>query len=415
MQAEIITIGDEILIGQIVDTNSAWIAKELNKIGVELAFITSIADDIDVIVESLHTASKRSQIVLITGGLGPTKDDLTKKALCKYFDDKLVERSAALDNVKRLFGEVLKKPMNALNVAQAMMPSTAEILHNEFGTAPGMWFEKDNLIYVSMPGVPYEMKAIMQHYVLPKVQKKGKLPTIYHKTLLTVGLGESVIAERISDWEDQLPKHIKLAYLPSIGRVRLRLSARAFRPQESLEQEVDEKIAELHQRIGEIIVGEDVQNSFPAIAAELLKRNAASLSTAESFTGGTLGAAMVEIPGASKIFKGSIVSYLPEIKQSVLQVPQEIIEKHGEVSAEVAIAMAANAQKIMQSDYALSSTGNAGPDSLSPDLPIGLAFIGIATPNKVFAVECHLGNHRDKVMRAAVSRAYELLQKELLE
>jgi nicotinamide-nucleotide amidase len=414
MFAEIITIGDEILIGQIVDTNSTYISKALNKIGVSVYQITSVQDDREQILEALKTAQQHADIVIITGGLGPTKDDITKTTLAEYFDDTLVQSDAVLKNIEHLWEKYIKKPLSQLNIDQALIPSKSVALMNYYGSAPGMWFENNGKVVVSLPGVPYEMKALMENQVIPKLQKTYNFPYIIHKTLLTHGLGESALVERIEVWEDRLPKFIKLAYLPNLGRVRLRLTGK-LTDKDKLLNEIDNQIKILLPQIEDIFVGYEDDETIESLIGKLLIAHGKTLATAESCTGGKIAEAITSIPGASNYFKGSIVSYATEAKINLLHVSEDLIEEFSVVSTQVAEAMAANAQKIFNVDYAIATTGNAGPDKGDSTADVGTVCIAIATKNRVYAEEFQLGNHRIKVINKAVNKAFEMLQKEILK
>mgnify|MGYP000639830856 CR=1 FL=1 len=414
MQAEIITIGDEILIGQIVDTNSAYISKQLNKIGVSVYQITSVQDDKAHILKSLKEAEDNADIVIITGGLGPTKDDITKKTLAEYFNDELVQSDAVLKNIEHIWKTYVKKPLAQVNIDQASVPSKAKVLMNEFGSAPGMWLEKNKKVFISLPGVPYEMKALMENHVIPKLRATFNFPYIKHTTLLTYGLGESSLAARIEEWEDNLPDFIKLAYLPGLGRVRLRLSAKAL-DKEIVEAEMKKQVDALLPQIQDIFAGYETDESLEAIVGKQLTHMGLSLATAESCTGGKIAESFTSIPGASKYFKGSVVSYATEAKIEVLNIPKTIIDRHSVVSKEVAEAMAENALKLFNTDYAIATTGNAGPDKGDSDAEVGTVFIAIANKKAVYSEEFNFGNHRKKVIRKAVNKAFEMLQKEILK
>lgn len=414
MQAEIITIGDEILIGQVIDTNSAFIAKQFNKIGVSVYQITSVQDDKEHILKSLKEAEDNADIIIITGGLGPTKDDITKHTLCEYFQDELVHNEDVLQNVESIFAKFSSTPISLVNRNQALVPSKAIALMNKFGTAPGMWFEKNNKVFVSLPGVPFEMKALIDDEVIPRLRKQFQFPYILHQTLLTYGLGESALAERIELWEDQLPKFIKLAYLPSPGRVRLRLSAKAMDKQ-LVETEMKKQVALLLPQIADVFVGYDTDQSIEAVIGQQLIRMGKTVATAESCTGGKIAELFTANAGASNYFKGSIVSYATEAKINVLNIPEAIIKVHSVVSHEVAQAMASSVLKLMQTDYAIATTGNAGPTKGDADIEVGTVIIAIATKNNVYSEEFNFGNHRVKVINKAVNKAFEMLQKEILK
>ena len=414
MQAEIITIGDEILIGQIVDSNSAFISKELNKIGVSVYQITSIQDDKDHILKSLKEAGERSSVVIITGGLGPTKDDVTKHTLCEFFEDELVRDDAVLSHIEELFKKYITTPISDLNREQAMVPSRAAVLHNTFGTAPGLWMKKGNTAYVSLPGVPYEMKGLMTKSVLPKIIEEYHRPHIVHKTIMTYGMGESAIAEKLEDWENNLPSFIKFAYLPNLGRVRLRLSAKGENKEELIAG-IEEQVKKLYPLIGEIIYGEEEEDgNVEKQIGTLLTNKKMTLATAESFTGGGIAERITTVPGASNYFKGGIVCYATAVKVNVLGVPQELIDKHSVVSEEVAISMANNVKNKLGTDFAIATTGNAGPTKGDSDADVGTVYIGISTPNGAFAQKFVMGRHRERVVKKSVNKAFELLYKEIL-
>jgi len=414
MKAEIITIGDEILIGQIVDTNSAFIAKELNKIGVSVYQITSVQDDKTHILEAFEAAESTVDIVIITGGLGPTKDDITKKTLAQYFEDVLVYDEAVLDNIKHLWKHFVKQPLLQANIDQSLVLSKATALMNKSGSAPGMWIEKNNTIFISLPGVPYEMKALMNDEVLPRISKKFKRPYILHKTLLTYGLGESVIAERIKEWESALPDSVKLAYLPNLGRVRLRLSSKGF-DKPAIIKGVDAQIETLLPLINDIFVGYEEQSSIEQIIGNQLVKLGKTLSVAESCTGGEIAENITAYDGASAYFKGGIVAYATESKIDILKVDPKLISQHSVVSSEVAEAMAQNVRKVFNSDYGIATTGNAGPTKGDSDAEIGTVCIAIATPNGVFSQEFNFGKQRLRVVQKAVTMAFTLFQKEIFK
>jgi len=414
MQAEIITIGDEILIGQIVDSNSAFIAKELNKIGVSVYQITSIQDDREHILKSLKEAGERSSVVIITGGLGPTKDDVTKHTLCEFFDDELVRDESVLSHIEELFRKYISTPISDLNREQAMVPTKATVLHNSYGTAPGLWMKKGETAFVSLPGVPYEMKNLMLKSVLPKIVEDYERPHIVHRTILTYGLGESAVAEKLEDWENNLPPYIKFAYLPSLGSVRLRLSAKGG-DKAALMAGIDEQVKKLYPLIGDIIYGEEEEDGrVEKQIGALLKDKKMTLSTAESFTGGSIAERITAVPGASNYFKGSMVCYATEAKVKVLGVPQALIDAHSVVSEEVAVAMAQNAKEKLGTDFAIATTGNAGPTKGDSNVEVGTVYIGISSPKRTFAQKFVMGKHRERVVEKSVNKAFELLYKEIL-
>lgn len=413
MKATIVTIGDEILIGQIVDTNSGYIAKALDKIGIQTHEMLSISDDKKHILETFGRLQNQVDLVIITGGLGPTKDDITKKTFCDYFEDELVEDQVVLAHVTQIIEGFYKRPINQLNKEQALVPSKCEVLFNKMGTAPGMWMKKDNTVFISLPGVPYEMKYLIDHEIVPKLVKEYQRPYIVHKTILTYGQGESMVAERIEAWENNLPHFIKLAYLPAPGRVRLRLTARGEN-KEVLEKSVQENVVSLEEIIGDIIVGFDEDETIEVVVGRLLVASGKTLATAESCTGGKIAQMITSVAGASGYFKGSIVSYSNEAKIDILGVEADLIAQHDVVSAEVAVAMATNVKRLLQTDYALATTGNAGPTSEPGKAEVGMVFIALATPDKVLVSEFNFGQPREKVIDRAVNKALEMLQQAIL-
>jgi nicotinamide-nucleotide amidase len=414
MKAAIITIGDEILIGQIVDTNSAFIAKSLDKIGVEVAEMLSISDDKKHILDTFAQLQNKVDVVIVTGGLGPTKDDVTKKTFCEYFDDELVVDQKVLAHVTELIEGFYKRPISQLNKDQALVPSTCTVLHNKVGTAPGMWMKKENTVFISLPGVPYEMKYLVEEEIIPKIVREYKRPYIIHKTILTYGQGESLVAERIEQWENNLPEFIKLAYLPNPGRVRLRLTARGTNKEE-LEEAIESNVQSLDAIIHDIIVGYEENETIETVIGKLLTKQNKTISTAESCTGGRIASLLSAVPGSSSYFKGSVVSYATEVKINVLGIPQNLIDRFSVVSAEVASAMALSVKDLLKTDYALSTTGNAGPSKGDSDAEIGTVFIALATPDGVIVEEFNFGQPREKVIDRASVKSLEILQKEILK
>ncbi|WP_024771297.1 CinA family nicotinamide mononucleotide deamidase-related protein [Aquimarina macrocephali] len=413
MLAEIITIGDEILIGQIIDSNSAFIGKELNKIGIDVHQISSIKDDKQHILDAIAEANNRVDVVLITGGLGPTKDDITKHTICEYFEDTLVENKDVLAHVERLFAKYISTPISEVNRQQALVPSKSTVLMNLYGTAPGMWLEKENKVFISMPGVPYEMKGLMKDEVLPRLQKRFNRPYIIHKTILTYGMGESAVAEKIEDWENDLPPFIKLAYLPNLGRVRLRLSARGG-DKKLLEDTIENKISALNLIIGDIIVGYEEDETIEARIGQLLIKQGKTLSVAESCTGGKIAQSFTANAGASAYFNGGAVTYATQSKIDILGIDPEIIKKYTVTSIEVAEAMAIAAKEKFKSDYAIGTTGNAGPTKGDGDVEVGTVFIAIASPKGVFSEKYVFSNLRERTIGKAVNKSFELLLNALL-
>ena len=413
MKATIVTIGDEILIGQIVDTNSGYIAKALDKIGVQTTEMLSISDDKNHILDTFASLQDKVDLVIITGGLGPTKDDITKKTFCDYFEDVFVRNQEVEDHIVALFTKLNFIPTQ-INKDQALLPSKALVLKNNYGTAAGMWMKKGKTVFVSMPGVPYEMKGIVNEELIPKIISEYKRPYIVHKTILTYGQGESMVAERIENWENNLPEYIKLAYLPSPGRVRLRLTARGEN-EEVLQKAILENIQSLTIIIGDIIVGFDEDETIEVIIGRLLREQGKTIATAESCTGGKIAQVLTSVAGASNYFRGSVVSYATDTKISVLGVSAQTIDEFTVVSAAVASEMALGIQKLMKADYAIATTGNAGPSKGDADAEIGTVFIALATPETVFVSAFNFGQPRDKVIDRTTNKALEILQKEILK
>ncbi|SDX68826.1 CinA family nicotinamide mononucleotide deamidase-related protein [Flavobacterium degerlachei] len=414
MKATIVTIGDEILIGQIVDTNSSFIAKSLDKIGVEINEMISISDDKSHILNTFLTLQNTVDLVIVTGGLGPTKDDVTKKTFCDYFEDELIVDQEVLAHVTEMIEGFYKRPITQINKDQALVPSKCTVLHNQVGTAPGMWMKKENTVFISLPGVPYEMKYLVENEIIPKVVREYKRPYIIHKTILTYGQGESLVSERIEAWENSLPGFLKLAYLPSPGSVRLRISARGT-SKEILELALEEYVISLDAIINDIIVGYEEEETIEFQLGEMLKKTGKTLSTAESCTGGKIAASLTSVAGASNYFKGSVVSYATEVKMDVLELPESLINEFSVVSAEVASAMALGVKKIMKTDYAIATTGNAGPSKGDENAEIGTVFIAIATPNEVIVKEYNFGQPREKVIDRAVIKSLEMLKEEFFK
>jgi nicotinamide-nucleotide amidase len=414
MKAAVVTVGDEILIGQITDTNSGYIAKALDKIGIGVFEMLSISDDRRHILDTLAFLQNRVDVVIITGGLGPTKDDITKKTLCEYFDDHLVVNEAVLEHVIALIEKAMQRPASQMNKDQALVPSKSTVLHNAVGTAPGIWMKRGDTVYISLPGVPYEMKHIIDNEVVPKLISEFERPYIIHKTIMTYGQGESLVAERIEAWENNLPDFIKLAYLPAPGRVRLRLSARGVE-EALLRSRIEKETVAVSALIGDIIVGYDEDETIEVVLGRLLKQKGLTLATAESCTGGRIAQMLTSIAGASAYFKGSMVTYATEAKVTILGVPGALIEEHSVVSAAVAEAMAANAKKMFNADYAIATTGNAGPDKGEAAVEVGTVYIAIATPTSVYSKKLELGQPREKVIDRAAGKALEMIYQEILK
>ncbi|MES2484652.1 MAG: CinA family nicotinamide mononucleotide deamidase-related protein [Bacteroidota bacterium] len=414
MKAAIVTVGDEILIGQITDTNSGYIAKALDKVGVSVYEMLSVSDDRLHILQTLAFLQNRVDVVIITGGLGPTKDDITKTTLCEYFDDHLVRDEAVEAHVIELIERAMKRPASQVNKDQALVPSKCTVLHNAFGTAPGMWLKRADTVFISLPGVPYEMKGLIDNEVIPKLVAEYERPYIIHKTIMTYGQGESLVAERIEEWENNLPEFIKLAYLPSPGKVRLRLSARGT-DEALLLNAIENETAGLKAIIGDIIVGYDEGETIEVMVGRLLKQQGKTLATAESCTGGKIAQMITSVPGSSAYFMGSAVTYATESKVDILKIEQQLIDVFSVVSAKVAEAMALKAKKLFGSDYAISTTGNAGPAKGDSPAEVGTVFIGLATPTGVYSYKYELGQPREKVINRAAEKGLELIYQEILK
>ncbi|WP_341225552.1 competence/damage-inducible protein A [uncultured Arcticibacterium sp.] len=382
INAEVITIGDEILYGQITDTNSQWISGELDKIGVRTIRKTSIGDEKQEILDILTEAQKRADILIFTGGLGPTKDDITKKTIAEFFNDTLALNETALENVRELF-ESRGFELTEINRQQAFIPTKATYLNNAVGTAPGMWFNENGKIIVSMPGVPFEMKYLMENEVLPRLRKHFKTPFILHKIIRTIGIGESFLASKIENWEDALPPHIKLAYLPSLGQVKLRLTGFGD-DKEKLKADIEAEAEKVYPTLGKNLFSKD-NEELELVLADLLLKEKATLATAESCTGGYLAHTLTANSGSSAYYLGSVISYSNEAKMDLLGVKKETLEAHGAVSEETVIQMAEGARKALNSTYALATSGIAGPGGGTDEKPVGTIWIACAGPEKTVA------------------------------
>jgi len=416
MNVEIINIGDELLIGQVINTNASWMAEQLNLSGFSVSQVTVIRDDREHILESLAGAEMRAGIVLISGGIGPTKDDITKHTLCEFFRTRLVFNEAAYRDVEEIFAR-RGYAVTELNRQQAELPENCTGIPNKAGTARGMWFEKDRTgggktIFVSMPGVPFEMKGMMTGYVIPRLKEIFHTPFIYHRTLLTQGIGESFLAAHIENWESALPGNIKLAYLPQPGIVRLRLSGTGSQEQ-MVRKQVDAEAAKLENLTAEYLFGYD-EDTLEEIIGKLLKANNETLATAESCTGGYIAHLITSIPGSSAYFKGSVVPYANQIKRKILGIKAETLEKYGAVSMEVVIRMAKATQALFDVDYVVATSGIAGPDGGTPEKPVGSTWIAIATPEEVIARHYTFGDSRERNIRRTALQALNLLRKQII-
>ncbi len=409
--AEIITIGDEILFGQITDTNTQWIGAELSAIGVRTIRKSSVGDNKSEILRILAEAGQRADIVIMTGGLGPTKDDITKTTLCEYFDTSLTINEEALVFVTEFFHK-RGREITEINKGQAALPLNATYVPNTRGTAPGMWFRERSTIFVSLPGVPHEMKGLMTDEIIPRIKQSFDLPVIYHKMIKTIGIGESYLAERIEAWEDALPPHIKLAYLPSMGMVKLRLTATGTHT-DILEKEVQEQVIKVLPLISSFVYGYD-SDEFEGVMADLLKKSGHSLSAAESCTGGYVSHLITKVPGSSAYFEGGVVSYSNEAKMHTLGVQESTLIAHGAVSEETIREMAEGVRKRFQTTFGLATSGIAGPDGGTPEKPVGTVWIALATPQQTITKKLTLGGDREQNIHQAAISLLNLLRKVLL-
>lgn len=412
VKTSIITIGDELLIGQVIDTNSTWMAQELNKLGISVYKRIAIGDIENDIIDALTTEVGKAEIILITGGLGPTKDDITKEVLCKYFETDLVENEIALANIKQLFEKRFKKPLQEVNIKQAWLPRSCTAIQNGNGTAPGMLFKKNNSIIISMPGVPFEMKGMMETSILPLLKEKFNLEAIAHRTLLCVGIGESFLAEFIQDFENNLPANIKLAYLPSYGTIRLRLSGLGSN-ETILQKEIDDLFTKLTKKVKPYLVV-DKDESMADVVASLLLKNNLTISTAESCTGGYIAHLLTEKAGASAYFEGSVVTYSYEAKEKILDVPHGMLLKEGAVSEPVVIEMAKNVRQKFNTDYSIAVSGIMGPGGATPDKPTGTVWVAVAQKNKQFTKCFHFNLNRANNIHSTALHSLNLLRQFIL-
>jgi len=405
--AELLTIGDEILFGQITDTNSQWMSQQLSDIGIKVIRKTSVGDQEDEILNAFEEAEKRADVILITGGLGPTSDDLTKPCLSQYFNSPLVMNEEALQEVTAFF-KSRGRELTELNRQQAALPAACEKITNPVGTAPGMWFDRGNKIFMSMPGVPHEMKRMMRDHVLPKLKNKFELPVIYHQVIRTIGQGESFLAEKIANWEKALPAHIKLAYLPSLGEVKLRLTCygESF---EKLKEEANHQTQLLIDRIGSYIYGYG-EDPIEVAIGKLLSEKNLTLSIAESCTGGNVSRMITSVPGSSAYFQGSIIPYSYEIKMAQLGIKPETLEAFGAVSEQTIVEMATNVRQRFSTTIGVATSGIAGPGGATPEKPVGTVWIAYADEQRVITKKLQLSTERHLNIQLASMAVLNLIR-----
>ncbi len=408
MNIEIITIGEELLIGQVIDTNAAWIAAEMNKEGFSVSRKTTISDHPGAIKAVVQNAFNQASVVIMTGGLGPTRDDTTKNALCQLFDTHLIENKVVLKQIKAFLRE-RKASLNNANKDQAKVPEKAKILTNPNGTASGLWLEEGGKIVISLPGVPHEMKYLIQKEVIPRLKDQFNLPFVLHKTILTQGLFEAQLSELLNNFEDELPENVKLAYLPSPSYMRLRLSARGDQKEEVYKQ-LQEQLHRIEVIIRDFIIGYD-HDTLEALIGYQLKKQGQTLATAESCTGGNIARLITSVPGSSNYFKGSIVAYSNPIKKELLKVSESNLKQHGAVSQQVVEQMAIGARILMQTDYAISTSGIAGPEGGTSEKPVGTVWIAVAYKNGVNSKKFHFGKDRERNIIRSSYYALNMLKK----
>ncbi len=411
MHAEIITIGDEILIGQIIDTNASWLGQELSKLGIQVVHRTSVSDNKLAIINALNSAKTRADIIIMTGGLGPTKDDITKLTLTNYFNAELVINTEVLEWVTSIFKR-RKLPMVDSNNAQAMVPANCEILFNKSGTAPGMWFDEYGKIFISLPGVPFEMKVIFEEQCIHRLQKRFTLPVLIHRTILTCNIGESFLAEKIETLETDLPPHIKLAYLPSVGLVRLRFSG-SHTHYATLKDEMDIIVNKLYDIIGDYIYGEE-DDTLQKVVGSLLHSSNKTVATAESCTGGYISHLITTVPGSSNYYLGSIISYANQIKIDQLNINPEILNTVGAVSQACVLQMAEQVKQKLNTNYAIATSGVAGPSGGTIDKPVGTVWVAVSGPNTTIAKQFNMGDNRERTIERTAIQGLDMLRKMLL-
>lgn len=410
--AAIVTIGDELLIGQTIDTNSAWIARELNRIGIWVHRRVAIGDNREAILETLARESVTSDIVLITGGLGPTRDDITKNVLCAYFNARLVEDAGVLQRLKDMSTARGTGLVDAIR-KQALVPDTCVVLENDRGTAPGMWFEKEGKVYISMPGVPDEMQGIMSRQVLKRLKGNFQLPVILHRTLITMGMGETQVATRLQDFEDSLPAHLRLAYLPGNGVLKLRLTIRGGAERRAAD-ELEQLFSVMKETLADIVVVDD-DLPIEAWIGILLKKSGRTIGTAESCTGGYIAHRITTVPGSSAYFRGSVVSYANEVKRDVLKVSAGLLETKGAVSEETVIAMLRGANRLLSTDLSVAVSGILGPDGGTPEKPVGTVWMAAGGGDHIKTRKYQLRYSRAKNLEISANYAMNLLREVILE
>ena len=413
IKVSIITIGDELLIGQVIDTNSAWMAQELNKSGIKVNRRVAVGDDWNEIWKALDEESANADVILITGGLGPTADDITKPLLCEYFNGKMIVSQEALDNVIHIFENIHKKPVTERNLKQAEVPDTCKVIVNTRGTAPCMWFEKDKKIFVSMPGVPHEMKGLMEEHIIPELSKIFTLPFICHRTLVTYGIGESNLADKIQGFETSMPSHIKLAYLPNFGIVRLRLSSVGI-DKEKTESEIEKLFLQLQKEVKDFLVSNEDASMEKVVGQMLMSKNE-TISTAESCTGGYISQLLTSIPGSSAYFDGSMVTYSYNAKENLLGVKNETLINFGAVSEEVVKEMATGLLQKMKTNYVIAVSGIMGPGGGTTEKPVGTVWVALGSTTKIVTKLYHFRFDRQKNIQLTAMNALNLLRLFLLE
>lgn len=412
MTAEIITIGDELLIGQVTNTNATWIATALNGIGIDISTITTISDNREQILKTLQRAHQQTDITIITGGLGPTRDDITKNTLCEYFNTSLVFNPKCYEQVEKILRQN-NVTITEINKKQAEVPQNATALINQNGTAPALWFEQKKKITIAMPGVPFEMKAIMTEHILPRLLSKFNTQNILHQTILTNGIGESTLAEIINSWELNLPQNFNLAYLPQPGMVRLRITGRGD-DAKTLKDIMDQQVKQLQQLIPQYIFGYN-NDTMEKVVSTLLKSQHATVCTAESCTGGLIAHRLTTLPGSSACYRGTLVAYHNDIKSQILHVNQAILNQYGAVSQPVVEQMASGAKELMNSTYAIATSGIAGPDGGTADKPVGTVWIAICTPDTSYSQRFSFGGNRQRINTKTTMAALNMLRKILLD